>query len=304
MKFTMKFLALVLGVLMLTTTANADSPREQLQQMVEQLQRNPADTALREKIIKLAQEIKPALAIPEEAERRMARGTAAFKGAKSVADYRDAAKEFEQATLAAPWYGDAYFNLGVAQDKAENYVAAVRSLKLAQLASPEVKEIKALIYEVEYRSEKANSPEVQAAKKKQQEEERTAKKKQQEQEARRAEEEMIRRLEGAIFLQALDQPTEWNKGYRRSHPLRIRGGSVERVDRQTGDVIHYLCGGFENNGRPEPIGQEMVCSRSGPFTGRIAVDVNDETRYEITADGREMIWTSSDGRSSHRYERQ
>jgi tetratricopeptide (TPR) repeat protein len=157
MKSTMKLWIFVFGMLMLATAAYADSPRDQLKQMVEQLQKNPADTALREKIIKLAQEIKPAPAVPEEAERRMARGTAAFKGAKSVADYRDAAKEFEQATLAAPWYGDAYFNLGVAQDKAENYEAAVRSLKLAQLASPEVKEIKALIYEVEYRNEKANS---------------------------------------------------------------------------------------------------------------------------------------------------
>jgi tetratricopeptide (TPR) repeat protein len=157
MQFTMKFLALIFGMMLLATAAFAESPHEQLKQMVEQLQKNPADNALREKIIKLAQEIKPAPAVPEEAERRMARGAAAFKGAKSVADYRDAAKEFEQATLAAPWYGDAYFNLGVAQDKAENYEAALRSLKLARLASPEVKEIKALIYEVEYRSEKANS---------------------------------------------------------------------------------------------------------------------------------------------------
>jgi tetratricopeptide (TPR) repeat protein len=87
----------------------------------------------------------------------MVRGTAAFKGAKSVADYRDAAKEFEQATHAAPWYGDAYLNLGVAQDKAENYEGALRSLKLALLALPNDKEIKALIYEVEYRKEKAQA---------------------------------------------------------------------------------------------------------------------------------------------------
>lgn len=166
MKSAMKFLVLLFTVLILTNTAFAESPREQLKQMVEQLQKTPTDDALREKIIKLAQELKPALVIPEEAERRMARGTAAFKGAKSVADYRDAAKEFEQATLAAPWYSDAYLNLGVAQDKAENYEAALHSLKLALLASPNDKEIKALIYEVEYRNEKADSPEVRAMKQK------------------------------------------------------------------------------------------------------------------------------------------
>ncbi len=155
-------LALVVPCLIGTAVAKAESPREQLKQMVEQLQKTPTDNALREKIIRLAQELKPAPAVPEEAERRMARGTAALKGAKSVADYRDAVKEFEQATLAAPWYGDAYFNLGFVQDKAENYEAALRSLKLALLASPNDKEIKALIYEVEYRSE--NSPQARAVK--------------------------------------------------------------------------------------------------------------------------------------------
>lgn len=149
-----KLIIIVFTVLALIASVNAQSPREVLKQMVEQLQKTPTDNALREKIIKLAISIKPALAIPEEAERRMARGAAAFKGAKSAANYQDAAKEFEQATLAAPWYGDAYYNLGVAQDKAENYEAALRSLKLAQWALPDSKDIKALIYEVEYRREK------------------------------------------------------------------------------------------------------------------------------------------------------
>ena len=133
MKLTMKLLAMFFGVLILATPAYADSPREQLQQMVVQLQKSPGDNALREKIIKLAREIKPAPAVPEEAERRMMRGTAALEGVKSVADYRNAAIEFEQATLAAPWYGDAYFNLGVAQDKAENYEAAFAASSLRYL---------------------------------------------------------------------------------------------------------------------------------------------------------------------------
>jgi len=149
-------LALGLMLTMFAVCANAESPREQLKQMVEQLQQRPTDDALREQIIKLAQQLKPAPALPEEAERHMAYGAAAFTGAKAVADYKEAAKEFEQATLAAPWYGDAYFNLGVAQDKAENYAAALRSLKLALLASPDSKDIKALIYQVEYRNKKAH----------------------------------------------------------------------------------------------------------------------------------------------------
>jgi tetratricopeptide (TPR) repeat protein len=92
----------------------------------------------------------------------MVRGIAAFKAAQSVADYQDAVTEFTQATLAAPWYGDAYYNLGVAQDKAEQYDSALRSLKLALLASPGSKDIKDLTYKVEYRAEQANSPEGKA----------------------------------------------------------------------------------------------------------------------------------------------
>ncbi len=57
--------------------------------MVEQLQKTPADNALREKIIKLAAEIKPAPAVPEEAQRREGRAKFAFKSAKSNDDYRN-----------------------------------------------------------------------------------------------------------------------------------------------------------------------------------------------------------------------
>lgn len=157
MKLTMKLWVLFFGVLVLGSVANAQTPREKLQQMVEQLQKTPNDNALREKIIVLAATLKPAPVIPEEAERHLAYGTAAFTGAKAVADYAEAAKEFELVTLAAPWVGDAYFNLGVAQDKAENYEAALRSLNLARLASPDSKDIRALIYQVEYRNKKAQA---------------------------------------------------------------------------------------------------------------------------------------------------
>jgi tetratricopeptide (TPR) repeat protein len=152
-----KLITLGVALLTLASSAYAQSPREQLRQMVQQLQKAPSDNALREKIITLAATLKPALALPEEAERHMAYGTAAFTGAKSPADYKEAVKEFEQATLAAPWHGDAYFNLGVAQDKAENYEAALRSLNLARLASPDSKDIKTLIYQVEYRNKKAQA---------------------------------------------------------------------------------------------------------------------------------------------------
>jgi len=160
----MKILTLFFGMLMLANTSNAESPREQLKQLVEQLQTNPDNNALREQIINLAQQLKPAPAVPDAAERRMARGTEAFKEAKSTAEYQAAVKEFQQAILAAPWSADAYYNLGLAQDKAEDYEGSLASLKLAQLASPDSKDIKDLYYKVEYQRDKANGPEAQLEK--------------------------------------------------------------------------------------------------------------------------------------------
>jgi tetratricopeptide (TPR) repeat protein len=163
MKSTIKVVIFIFALLVLLASVHAQTPREQLSQLVAQLQKTPSDGVLREKIIELGTEMKPAPAIPEEVERRMARGTAAFKGSKSAADYQDAIKEFDLAVAAAPWYADAYFNLGVAQDKAERYAEALQNLKWAQMASPDSKDIKALLYEVEYRNEKFNSREAQTA---------------------------------------------------------------------------------------------------------------------------------------------
>lgn len=65
-----KFVVLLLG-LQLASLAVAQSPREHLQQMVEQLQKSPNDNTLRQRIIKLGADIKPAPAIGETAERHL-----------------------------------------------------------------------------------------------------------------------------------------------------------------------------------------------------------------------------------------
>src|SRR5688500_2843557 len=226
MKSTSKLIIFFITCFALTASAYAQTPREELKQMFEQLQKTPKDNALREKIVKLAVEIKPAPAIPEEAERRMARGGAAFKSATPASDYQDAVKEFEQATLAAPWYGDAYFNLGVAQDKAGNYEDALRSLKLAKLASPDGKEIKALIYEVEYRNEKANSPEARAERAREAAEGLAAKQKSKD-------ENLMKSLEGAVF-------TRRNASGKLEVQYRISNGRAVRWTRRLAPGA-YMC---------------------------------------------------------------
>src|ERR1700738_3831653 len=149
----MKALLYILLLLAFNCVAFAqENPREQLKQYVADLQKSPDDQALREKIIKLALTLDPKPAIPEDAERFMARGAAAIKDAKVESDFKDAAQEFEKATLAAPWLANAYYNLGVAQSKAGDYGGAARSLKLYLLAAPDapdVKEAKSLMYEME-----------------------------------------------------------------------------------------------------------------------------------------------------------
>jgi tetratricopeptide (TPR) repeat protein len=103
----------------------------------------------------------------------MNRGAAAAKSAKDANDFKDAVAEFEKATLSAPWMANAYYNLGVAQDKAGMYSNAVRSLKLYLVAAPnapDTKNVEKLIDEIEYRQEKAakeSSPAAVAAKKQQ-----------------------------------------------------------------------------------------------------------------------------------------
>ena len=136
MKTTGKLIIFGLTLLALTASTYAQSPREQLNQMVQQLQKTPNDNALREKIINLAAGIKPALAVPPEAERFEGRAHYAFKSAKSEADILDAAREYLKAVDAAPWVADYYFNLCAILEKANRPAEAIRACKFFLIAAP------------------------------------------------------------------------------------------------------------------------------------------------------------------------
>ena len=70
-----------------------------------------------------------AWAVSDEAQRHFDRGMAAVEMAKSPDDYAAAIKEFEQAIRFAPDWPDAYYKLGMAQEKAGKYTDAITSLK-------------------------------------------------------------------------------------------------------------------------------------------------------------------------------
>ncbi|MCD4677562.1 MAG: hypothetical protein K8S18_16445 [Desulfobacula sp.] len=58
--------------------------------------------------------------IPDEARRHFDYGMAAVEMADSSDDYKSAIKEFEQAVGLAPGWADAYYNLGMVQEKSCN----------------------------------------------------------------------------------------------------------------------------------------------------------------------------------------
>lgn len=151
MKSTINFLVLIFGLL-LVNTAHAETPREQLKQMVEQLQQTPNDNVLREKIIKLAATIKPAPAIPEEARKPFVMGATVFKKASDSAGASKAVDLFTQALNIAPWFADAYYNRAMAQQAAGQFNAAADDLKLYlgfKLTDAERREVQDKIYSLE-----------------------------------------------------------------------------------------------------------------------------------------------------------
>ncbi len=150
---------------LLTVNAQAASPSEELNRMVQQLQSNPSDDALREKVIKQAQRMRPAPAITTEAKRRMARGQAAFEMAKNLNEFENAITEYQAAANAAPWVADIYYNLGTIYEKANKPAEAMASFKLYQKAAPTARdssEIEQRIFKLEFMAEQ-KAKEEQAA---------------------------------------------------------------------------------------------------------------------------------------------
>ncbi len=155
----MRLQAKLLGLLLIAgiATAVAQSPRDQLRQWVEQLQKNPSDSALRARIIKLAQEIKPAPAIPEESRRFFVRGNALQKDAKNVDDARLAIGEYQKALETAPWWSDIYFNLSLAHELASDFSEAIRATRMYLLTDPkDAREAQDRVYALEARADQVS----------------------------------------------------------------------------------------------------------------------------------------------------
>jgi tetratricopeptide (TPR) repeat protein len=129
-----------------------------LTQYIADLQKSPGDYALREKIIKHVQTMKPAPAVPEEARRQYIMGKTLFEDAKNVQDVNDAIEKFRKALLIAPWWPEANRDLGMALQAAQQYDEAIKVLNLYVATNPGEelsRRARNEIYKTEAKQEKA-----------------------------------------------------------------------------------------------------------------------------------------------------
>lgn len=94
--------------------------------------------------------------ISRDARKHMIRGQAAMEEAKDVADYQDAVTEFKKATQYAPEWADAWFNLGVAQEKTGGYADAINSFNKYLDLNPNAadsSEVEARTFKLEYKQD-------------------------------------------------------------------------------------------------------------------------------------------------------
>lgn len=145
------------------------SPREQLAQYVADLQKNPSDDVLREKIIKLALTLEPKPAVPDEAVVAAAKGKTIFTHAAKTGskdDLKAAADAFAKASLLAPWVPDYYFNQSSTFEKAGLYDDAIRALNLYLMAAPnasDASDVRGKIEGIKYEKESTAKEGQQAA---------------------------------------------------------------------------------------------------------------------------------------------
>lgn len=157
--FTLHTVLLALLIFGIVGQAYADNAEQALRGKLEALERSAGGSTEEARLlgeIGAAMQALQGRPVPQEARRRMARGQAAVSAAQDAEGFGRAAEEYQAATVAAPWWADAYYNLGVIADKAGQYDLAMRSLKIYLAAGPDdTAAVEDLIYKIEFRKEEA-----------------------------------------------------------------------------------------------------------------------------------------------------
>lgn len=108
-----------------------------LKTYLEQFKGHSGNDEVRQSIIDLTLKMRPAPAIPAEAEAAAGRGTYIFKNAKSEDEVINAAKEYLAALEVAPWVANYYFNLCTVLEKTPYTQQALHACKLYLVAAPD-----------------------------------------------------------------------------------------------------------------------------------------------------------------------
>jgi tetratricopeptide (TPR) repeat protein len=274
---------LLLFAIVIPARAQAPGPQQTLNQYVADLQKNPNDTALRGKIIALAQTMHPAPTIPEEARGHYVMASTFAEKAKEDAErakddsgLKQAATEFERAIgeykaalLAAPWWADAYKKLAIAQKAANHYDDAVASLNFYLLTQPaDARDAQDEIYKLKaLKQAAADKQAVQAQKQREAEQKAAAEQQRKQQEEQN--------LQGGVWAHEIPP---------RRYELTLRG------DRLIGSCVLMYDYDLERKGQQCP-----------PVTWRGEAHVNSLHIYgydytgEITQDGKVIILHYNNG---------
>ncbi len=138
--FLSAVMAFFLSVFIPMPSLPASGSKAQLADLDAQLQKSPDNLELRKKIIKLVSTMPAKPETPDDLAESVGKAKFIMKDAKTADDYKQAVDAFKQASLLAPWLGDVYYNLGVAQEKAGEPADAVNSFNLYLFAKPHAKD--------------------------------------------------------------------------------------------------------------------------------------------------------------------
>lgn len=141
---TSRWLAGVLcASLLFGSAARAQSERSLAQQTlnlhVAQLQANPGDHSLRERIIEFVRTMNPAPPIPEQARQALIEGNTLVKGAKDQRGYNLAIDAYRQCLLQAPWWDEALYQSAAALELGGRFEDAAAALRLYLATGPNEK---------------------------------------------------------------------------------------------------------------------------------------------------------------------
>ena len=147
----------ILLVFVVAPEASAQSTDSLFQQAVTDYQRSPSQASA-ERVIRLAADMDELPPIPEEARKHYVMGTTLLKDAKSPDDFNQVMTEFSEAIWNAPWWREAYYNLGLTYEAAGKYEDAIGQFNLYQLFKlpyDEARKVRDRIYGIEAKQEKA-----------------------------------------------------------------------------------------------------------------------------------------------------